>query len=366
MVQLPPPAGRMHQAWSVLCIGAMAAAAQQQYAAHGRATLRSAGLGAVPAFTELVHTFPLRLLAPHASMRNATAATTKQQPAGKGVGVLYVVSFGGGLVSGDQVSLDVDVGSDTRLLMLTQGSTKVYRERRGGDLPGRIAAPLPEAPVSRQTMRYLVRPGATLVLLADPVTCFARARYSQVQRVDLRCADTSSLVLLDWFTSGRLAVDEGARLPELWHFYLYHSRNEVRANGEVIARDVQWLEQALPGPLRADTPTELARRCQPYTCYATLILFGVETGEVRSALLQEFASIQQSQPLVRAGGSSVASSVRPPEVLWSASPLDMGARGVVVRLASIETHALRSWLRERLKPLRALIGDDLYRVGLGG
>ena len=356
----------MHQAWSVLCIGAMAAAAQQHYAAHGRATLRSAGLGAVPTFTELVHTFPLRLLAPHASMRNATAATTKQQPAGKGVGVLYVVSFGGGLVSGDQVSLDVDVGSDTRLLMLTQGSTKVYRERRGGDLPGRIAAPLPEAPVSRQTMRYLVRPGATLVLLADPVTCFARARYSQVQRVDLRCADTSSLVLLDWFTSGRLAVDEGARLPELWHFYLYHSRNEVRANGEVIARDVQWLEQALPGPLRADTHTELARRCQPYTCYATLILFGVETGEVRSALLQEFASIQQSQPLVRAGGSSVASSVRPPEVLWSASPLDMGARGVVVRLAGIETHALRSWLRERLKPLRALIGDDLYRVGLGG
>lgn len=337
--------------------------------ARGRATVRSAGL--VPVFTQLECQFPLRLIAPHLAARNASAAARENAAragglSSKGVGVLYVISFGGGLVSGDSVTLDIDIGEGTRLVMLTQGSTKVYRERRGRD-PAAAGLPRAAGPASSQYMRYLVRPNATLILLADPVTCFARSRYTQVQRVDLRCPHTSSLVLLDWVTSGRLAVEvESDRVPEFWLFYLYHSRNEVRVGDTVVARDVQWLEQDLPDDLK-NYYSDLGRRCAPYACYATLILYGPECEAICGTLAAEFAQIQQGQPL--RGGSQEL-----PELLWSFSglrtePAAGGAAastaplpGAVVRIAARETEMIKAWLHRRLGHLRTLIGYDMYSM----
>jgi len=202
----------------------------QAHYAEGRAVLRRdvplEELGA-PQFSHLEFTFPLRLLAPRGASEDATVNAAKHDtthPVKKCVGILFMVSFGGGLVSGDFVRLNVDVGEYTRLLMLTQGSTKVYKERRGGDLPQQVLHVSGPKEVSRQCIHYTVRENATLVLLPAPVTCFARSRYAQVQRFDLMSSATSSLVLLDWFTSGRLAF-YNERVPEFWQFYLYNSRN---------------------------------------------------------------------------------------------------------------------------------------------
>ncbi|SHO76285.1 Uncharacterized protein MSYG_0623 [Malassezia sympodialis ATCC 42132] len=358
-----------------------------QYAV-GRAVLRRAvrdGEIGAPRFSHLEASFPLRLLSPTNSCedatRNAAAYGTAPQ---KSVGVLFMVSFGGGLVSGDHIDLDVDVGSDTRLLMLTQGSTKVYRERRHGDAPSRAARAPGLTEISQQYIRFIVRENATLILLPAPVTCFARSRYAQTQRFDLRSSTSSSLVLLDWFTSGRLVVDgprdstDMQRIPEMWHFYLYHSRNEVRIDGNVLVRDRQHLAQELPEVLRRDTKTDLARRCDPYTCYGLLVLYGPECQVLCRALAAEYDQIQQPQPLLRSGGTLGASHIAPPDVLWSLSPLCSGApvpgsdrkgaggpdSGVVVRLAGVSTESLRAWMHLRLKPLQHLIGDDLYRVAL--
>ncbi|WFD25277.1 hypothetical protein MNAN1_000244 [Malassezia nana] len=333
-----------------------------QYAV-GRAVLRRAvregDIGA-PRFSHLEASFPLRLLSPTNSCEDATlnAAAYGTAPQ-KSVGVLFMVSFGGGLVSGDHIDLDVDVGSDTRLLMLTQGSTKVYRERRGGDHPARAAQAPGPTEISQQFIRFIVRENATLILLPAPVTCFARSRYAQVQRFDLRSRTSSSLVLLDWFTSGRLAVDgprdsTDQRIPEMWHFYLYHSRNEVRIDGHVLVRDRQHLAQVLPEVLHRDTKTDLARRCEPYTCYGLLVLYGAECEVLCRDLLKEYDKIQQPQPLLRSGGTLGASHIAPPDVLWSVSPLCSGApvpgsdskradgpdSGLVVRLASSSTDVL--------------------------
>ena len=59
-------------------------------------------------FTELSYAYPLKLLSPRLS-----------QPK---VAVAYVVSYGGGLVGGDQVDLSAQIQKDGVLVMLTQVS----------------------------------------------------------------------------------------------------------------------------------------------------------------------------------------------------------------------------------------------------
>ena len=67
-----------------------------------------------------------------------------------------------------------EVGSGAGLVLLSQGSTKVFKFR-----PGRRAASLSgPIPVTRQELHFSVQSGAALLLLPDPVTCFEAASYT--------------------------------------------------------------------------------------------------------------------------------------------------------------------------------------------
>ncbi|PWZ01196.1 UreD-domain-containing protein [Testicularia cyperi] len=464
-------------------------------------------------FTHLSFTFPLKLISPGASSRNASRVVQTSSRASssssiskvvegravyevasgqqevqngtqqeqhpddeeneaKAVAVMYIVGYGGGLVSGDKVDLDVDVGHNCTLLILTQGSTKVFKMRttrptttvstatsydstgavgRGGGVPGSLSAsalgalPSPTGAhlTTQQNYRFLVRPNATLVLLPDPVTCFAASRYDQVQRFDLRCRATSSLVVLDWITPGRTAVRNSAssskhssskpdpmqldpdqnsitqeqaqqqsqdstpqtsktrsyatadRSAEIWTFETYRSRNEVRIEGEVVARDILMLDQDLVGDIRRvcrrsgsgighiapELQSELARRNSPYACYATLMLAGPDARSTIYALADEFEAIQQ-----RPGSASL-------DVVWSFSLLERDSLPrntrasqsgsednknnhddhkvrqdpglTIVRIAATSSETLKLWLRPRLAALKSTVGSDLFKQALG-
>lgn len=73
-------------------------------AGHGRITCVSYGSSVV--FTELSATYPLKLLSPKLAQDK--------------VAIVYVLSYGGGLISGDRVKLGVSVKDDCRLLLLSQ------------------------------------------------------------------------------------------------------------------------------------------------------------------------------------------------------------------------------------------------------
>ncbi|SPO28821.1 uncharacterized protein UTRI_05135_B [Ustilago trichophora] len=373
---------------------------------EGQAILRSTGRETV--FTNLSFTFPLKLIAPRTSARNATfevlnpdptssltTSTTKPKP----VSPLYIVGYGGGLVSGDTVDLDVDVGSNSTLLILTQGSTKVFKTRDSNPTTGvstatftTVAPPRGEEStvkggkgkgMTRQNYRFLVRKNAMLVLLPDPVTCFAQARYDQVQRFDLRCGESCSLVVLDWITPGRTFVSAASpcsgvklnhldqhetcdeersgrgkmlkdyrpddREAEWWAFRTYRSRNEVRILGRTVARDVLLLSQdRVEGGV-----SELFRRNHPFACYATLLLAGRDCQPIIQGLTEEFGAIQQ-RPTTSLWNESEG-------VLWSLSQLE---EITVVRIAAKDSQTVRKWLYERLNGLQAVIGRDLYRQAL--
>src|SRR5262245_35740719 len=117
---------------------------------------------------------------------------------------VYSATYGGGLVGGDSIHLEVSVEKNARAFLSTQASTKVYRSPVG----------------SSQTLHATVGENALLVVAPDPVVCFAASTYRQEQHFVL--ADGAGLVAVDWLSSGRLASGER------WAFDSYQSRMTVR------------------------------------------------------------------------------------------------------------------------------------------
>ena len=80
------------------------------HAGQGRITCVSYGPSVV--FTELSATYPLKLLSPKLAQDSLAIA--------------YVLSYGGGLINGDHIKLDVDVKDGCRLLLLSQAGHRVH------------------------------------------------------------------------------------------------------------------------------------------------------------------------------------------------------------------------------------------------
>lgn len=62
-------------------------------------------------FSVLSYTYPLKMLSP--KLRSTGSLSTA---------VAYILTYGGGLVSGDSIDLEVNVGTNTALVFLTQVS----------------------------------------------------------------------------------------------------------------------------------------------------------------------------------------------------------------------------------------------------
>ncbi|CAM6044089.1 unnamed protein product [Sphagnum compactum] len=137
---------------------------------------------------------------------------------------IYAISYGGGILSNDAISQAVEVGGDgCSVVITTQSSTKIYKPRMPGDM-------------AQQLLRARVAENGFLALLPHPITCFRASRYVQLQEFVL--ALDASLLLVDWFTSGR--IDSG----ETWEFELYRSTNHVFLEEEAEAEEAQ--EEASP------------------------------------------------------------------------------------------------------------------------
>lgn len=195
----------------------------------------------------------------------------------------YSSTYGGGLVAGDRIDLDVQLSPGALCAIGTQSSTKVYRN------PGR--------PPCRQTLRASVGEEATLVMAPDPVTCFADASYEQAGHIDLQPG--GSLVLVDWLTSGRRARGER------WAFSRYRSRWDVFRDGRRVLTDALLLD-AHDGPL--DGPYRLGR----FNCLATVVILGGRFDRVARNLLDAV----ESRPVERRSSFLEAASPIEGGVIW--------------------------------------------------
>jgi urease accessory protein len=223
---------------------------------------------------------------------------------------VFLSSLGGGLVDGDRIDVDVDVGENASALLGTQASTKVYRSPVGGV-------------GSSQRLRARVAPGGTLVVVPDPVVCFAQARYQQVIDVDL--APAASLWLFDGYAGGRSARGER------WAFSRYASRTTVSRVGVRSIVDATRLDPS-HGPL--------AERMGRFDVVLSLLVVGPRFAVAREAML------------------ALPEEWKGDTALVAASPL--GVDACILRVAAERFESASRALRSSFGSLAGELGDDPF------
>jgi len=244
---------------------------------------------------------PLKLLVPRSKSEVARVA---------------IGTYGGGLLAGDETKLRVRLRPSAKAIISTQSSTKVFKS-----VDGRTA---------RQTLHASLEPGAIGVFVPDPIACFANARYSQHQRFDV--AEDATLLVLDWFTSGRRARGE------IWAFEHYSSRQQVFLDGRRILEDAIRLD-------RNDGEISGRFRGGRYHCQALLMLVGQRTQAAAERLRHLAAQQATHGPKARGG------------VLVVANPVP---HGVVLRLASEETEAIAHFISRHVEPCLTLFDATIW------
>jgi len=266
--------------------------------ASGRGDVRIVKHGAHSVVARAFATSPLRLLTPRNDGRAAWVFTS---------------SFGGGLVDGDRLSLDVNVGDGAAAFLSTQASTKVYRSPNG----------------TSAQMRAQVGRTGLLVSVPDPVVCFADSRFDQHQTFDL--ASDAALVAVDWVSSGRR--ESGERCT----FAHYCSRLVVRVDGRLMIHDALALR-------REDG--DLTARLGRFDVLAVAVVIGGVVGAAGRELVRECE------------GRAVE---RRPEQLVVASAVANGRSGdvgCVLRIAGRSVEAVGRTLRSCLSFVPQELGDD--------
>jgi urease accessory protein len=220
-------------------------------------------------------------------------------------------NFGGGLVAGDEVSIEIHAGAGTRGYLGTQSSTKVYWS--------------PDGRVSRFHLHASLARDAVLIVAPDHVQCFAGARYEQRQEFHLQSG--AGLVLVDWLSSGRVARGER------WAFARYRSRIDVFCGDDHLLADSLLLDPA--DGLLAGAPR--MGRCE---CLALVVFIGEPLRAAWERLLAQIAA----EPVPRNGA-----------FMCAAGPIRNGA---LLRVAGAGTEEVARFVHRHISIMSGFLGGD--------
>lgn len=287
-----------------------------------------------PVLEVVSYQYPLKLIAPAAL--SVPGRDKDAEPAL--VHTVYLLTYGGGLVAGDNIDLHVDCAPSTRLILLTQGSTKIFKS------PSRSI-------VSTQITTFSIADDAVLVYLPDPVQPFGQSVFEQKQIYDLQ-GTRANLCVCDWVCEGRSARGEK------WQFQSYTSRNEVwsaplHGARRLLLRDNLILDN------EARANEHVLRRMDGLGIVATLTLGGPLFEALGSFFILEFGSLPrlggrrweeeqegtETSPRERWRARRLAQEKRD-GLLWTAAK----TRGfVVIKFGARQVEGAKRWLKMMLE-----------------
>lgn len=362
---------------------------------------------AIPSFSTLSYAYPLKLLpsAPHilsSPSREASLTSTGQNAVDNvdgssssvsfvparplSVPLVFVVTYGGGLLAGDCIDLNIHLDPFTRLTIATQGSTKVYKtptlpsnDQRDthaisetgaitnannpfGASRGHIGKKLAPDSTSRQDFRVRIGIGAGIWFGTDPIQPFAGSRYAQTQIFEVEKG--ASMGAVDWVTEGRRACNES------WAMEEWRGRNEIwgvapvksdnTGKGPTMERKVLMVRDSVilhPHSVKGGIKAVVAGA----GVFGTILLYGSIFASLSEFFLSEFSS------LPRIGGRNWNSDEQVEEVLsarqrwrkerlenekadgvlWTAARVRGGV--TVVKFSAAQVEGGRAWLGCMLK-----------------
>lgn len=285
----------------------------------------------------VTYQYPLKLISPAASVASD----------GVHVQTIYLLTYGGGLVAGDTINVSISLASSTRLIMLTQGSTKIFKSPS-------------QSMVSGQIMTIDIAIDAALCYLPDPVQPFEQSRFEQKQNYNIAHDPdhgTGNLIALDWVCEGRTARGEK------WTFSSYGSKNEVwvkpsqgsQRREKLLLRDNILLDPS------TELHTTFAPRMDHLGVFGTLILYGPMFQNLSAFFMNEFKALprlggrqwdstdgdadKKLEPREERRKARLAQETRD-GVLWTTSYL---RHCTVVKFGAREIEGGKKWLRSMLE-----------------
>lgn len=378
-----------------------------------------------PVFSSLSYTYPLKLLPSNPYKLDPDSQSHETDPSPKTTGenspnslhralaprltapssvpLLFILTYGGGLLAGDCIDITMRLESYTRLTITTQGSTKVYKystsldnsqQSRSEELvstpsaliavPSKILAFSDFDPktISKQDLRVSIGIGAGLWIGPDPIQPFQWSRYAQKQIFEVERG--GSVGLVDWVTEGRRArgetwlMDGWRGRNEIWDVVRIAGQKEV-LEGKIQERKVLMVRDSVI--LQPDGMTGIFPSLSSEVgVIGTILLHGPLFASVSAFLLSEFAA------LPRIGGrdwdraltkeEELAKEARLTDqarwrkrryekekmdgLLWTAATVRGGV--TVVKFAAREVEGARTWLGAILREE----GSILKNFGPGG
>jgi urease accessory protein len=161
-----------------------------------------------------------------------------------GTALVHLHNLSGGILGGDQLTLNVDVGSQASVQLTTTGATRLYRCRPG-------------TPAAEQTTTIQVQRGGLLEYLPDPLIPFAGSRYRQQTTIEL--AEGAGLFWWETTAPGRTARGE------LFAYDQLHISAKITSQGRLLALERYNLE---PQQQRLASLARLG----PYTYFCSMYI----------------------------------------------------------------------------------------------
>jgi len=233
-----------------------------------------------------------------------------------GAALAHIHNLSGGILAGDRLALDMEIGPRAQAQVTSTGATRLYRSRAG-------------TAAAQFTARASVRAGALLEYLPDPLIPFADSRFHQDTAISLE--DDAGLFWWETVAPGREARGE------MFSYNALRLRFDLRADGIPIALEHSHLDPSA-------RPLASPARLGPYRYFSSFYVCRVgaaqDTWRVLEKQLRELAGRLSS-----------------PVIIWGLGRLP--AHGLVVRALSQNGRDIASGLISFWRVAKqALYGQD--------